>query len=396
MGTEELDCMAARPIHEMPFSDFANAIVPTGGAGLASGGPTSGNRQAWMATLWSTVDCHVTFYVTWRRSPLAQALPPNALRYEFDDEELYAPTSALGLDPKSKQDSRKTAELLAIRSAWQAAVQQLVSEKRYSHLGNDVANDFVLLSCQWTMHPWVQEQVSEYKKNKALALARQPATAPVFSEDPRWPNTEVVFIESDQPQDQDCYLSEKETIGYWVNRFDSENRGWSSAFAIDAWYAANDIVLANNKIVALESLIDAQRAHIQHLEKIVRQNKRRDAELSSSHGKPGRPPLSPERQTIARQFAAKWVKSLMAALEVESCARLEEIVSNSSQRNWRRWLSGAAVPTQSSLTELQTAKVLQGRNKGRLLKDMATSPTYDELLQLMRLIPLSRGCLPRG
>ena len=88
----------------------------------------------------------------------------------------------------------------------------------------------------------------------------------------------------------------------------------------------------------------------------------------------------------------------MAALEVKTCARLEEMVRHSSQRNWRRWLSGHAVPTQTSLTELRSSKIVLGRNKGALLKDIATTPRHDELLRLLRLIPLSQrrqpGSLP--
>ncbi|MFZ4538208.1 hypothetical protein [Propionivibrio sp.] len=395
---EDVDYMAVRPIHEMRFAEFANAIVPGGGAYLSRGDLTPRDDHARLATLWNIADRRVTHYVAWRRSPLlAQALPPNARRYEFHDVELCETTSALGLDSKSQQDIGKTAELVAIRMAWLAAVQshgqQLVDEGRNESFDDGVADDFVRLSCQWMAHPWVKLQLLEYRTKK---LAQQPAAAPVFSSDPSWPNTQVIVAESYQAQNEADYLAERESIDYWLNKFDTENRGWSSAFAIDAWDAADDIVIAKAKIDALERLLDSQRKHVQNLEQVVKQNKRRDAELFSNHSKPGRPHVSPKRQAIAQQFTAKWVKSLMTTLEVKSCARLEDIVRNSSQRNWRRWLSGHAVPTQSSLTDLQAAKVVRGQKKGLSLKDIATTPTYDELLQLVRLVPLSQGRLPSG
>ncbi len=388
--------MGLKPIHQMRFSAFADAIEPMGGRGCARGAITPRDRAAWLASLWSSADVHVSYSVYWRQNLLIRSLPPDAHEYQFEDVELRAPISALALNPESEEDTQKVAELLAARNAWLAAVvqqgQKRASEGRYERFCPDVADDYVLLSCQWTAHPWIQHKVREYRDEKARKQARLSAIVPEFSSDPRWPDTQVVCIESGplSPAEEEAYQAERESIAYWLNYFDTENRGWSSAFAIYAWDAADDIELANSKIEALQELIDAQQAHIQHLEQVVRENKRRDAELSRGHGMRGRPQLLPERKAIAHKFTAKWVKSLMAMFEVDSTLRLEDMVSGSSQRNWRRWVSGEAVPTLTTLVALQTEKVARGRYKGKSLKNLATTPTYDDLLKLVKLTGMAK------
>lgn len=393
--------MGLRPIHEMRFAAFADAIEPMGGYGCARGEITPRDRADWLANLWSSTDGHVSYSVYWRRSRLALALPPGAQQYQFEDVALRAPVLALELDPASQEDTQKVAGLLATRNAWLAAVdmqgQTQASEGRYERFPADVAEDYVLLSCQWTAHPWIQHTVRQYLTEKARKQARQATVTPEFSSDPRWPDTQVVRIECGprSPEEETAYQAERESITYWLNYFESENRRWSSVFAIYAWDAADDIEVANAKVKALQELIDAQQAHIQNLEQVVRQNKRRDAELSDGYGKRGRPQLSPERKAIAHQFTAKWVKSLMAILEVDSTLRLEDMVTGSSQRNWRRWVSGEAVPTLTTLADIQAAKVSRGHYKGQSLKDLATIPAYEELVKLVRLMGMAAGILGR-
>ena len=306
---EDLDCLGARAIHEMRFADFANAIMPMSGVGVARGAFTPRDDMAWLRTLWSTADRRLTYFVAWRDSALKQALPPSALECEFEEVILRGPASALGLDAESPDDLQKTAELLAIQTVWLKTVQwhwqRLTSDKRNERFDSDVADDFMRLTCRWTEHPWVQKRVREYRAKQAVRLARRPAIAPVLSSDPLWPNTEVILGKPMHPDDEAAYRAKRESIGYWVDTLEMENCAWSSAYAIDAWAATDDIDVANGKIATLQELMDAQRTHLQNLEQVVKQNKRRDAELSSNPGKPGRPQVSPARQTIARRFTAK-------------------------------------------------------------------------------------------
>ena len=382
--------MDGSKIQEMPFADFAQAITPRWMILASNPSKPPRDKLAWLSTVWDTADCRLTYSIEWDYGPLTQGLPPAARCYKFEDSALYAPTAELALDPNSRDDNRKTAELLAARNAWLSAVrshcQQCACEGRYESLAANVADDYVLLSCQWTAHPWVRARVRQYLEEQARSQALQPSAPREMSAEPGWPSAQVIHARSEplSREQQAKQQAERATIGYWINQFKFDDGCWSSEFAMYAWDAQEDIRVANKKIEELQKLLDAQRAHIQYLDRLVQQNKRRDAALTCSPGKAGRPKGSPERQSIARQFTAEWVRSLMNVLEAPSCAQLEKVVSG-NQRNWSRWLNGKAVPSGSSLAELSTMKVTQGSYKGRLLKDIVTTPAYDELLTLVDL-----------
>ncbi|MEO8121213.1 MAG: hypothetical protein ABI606_18060, partial [Rhodoferax sp.] len=145
-----------------------------------------------------------------------------------------------------------------------------------------------------------------------------------------------------------------------------------------------DIDVAQRKITGLQAIIEQQQALIRNFERVIKVNKRREAELTGTD-KSGRPPKSAERQEVALRFTAKWVQSLMDALEVTSYAQLEATIEGSSQRNWSRWLSGQAVPTSNSFTALQASKIARGHYESQPLQVVKTIPTATDMLRLIRL-----------
>jgi hypothetical protein len=151
-----------------------------------------------------------------------------------------------------------------------------------------------------------------------------------------------------------------------------------------AWDAKDDIDVANSKIEGLRKLIEAQQAIIPGLQRTWLKYKRADAQ-KNGRSQAGRPKQLLQRQDLAHKFTAQWVQSLMVALDAPSGAALETIVSKSSQRNWRRWLTGQASPTPRTLEQLKDAQVAFGPLQGQWLPEINTTPTYSELLSLIRL-----------
>lgn len=383
----------------MTFAAFAEAITPIYAICAANPLTTPRDKAAWLATVWDSTITRLIYCVDWGNGPLKRALPPAAQQYCFDEADLRASTEALGLEPQSSDDTCQVAELLATRNAWVSAIQQHCQTSaiagRPVALAKEVLDDYVRLTSDWTGHPVIQQKVRRYVSRQLLARMEACLSQDEDAEisDPS-PSRDVQVIharpESWSPQQAAKLQAEQATIGYWLEKFDYDNRCWSSVFEVNLWVAENDIELAGRKVKGLQALIDAQRSLIRHLEGVIRTNKRRAAQ-EKDRATPGRPKQSPERQAIAHQFTAQWVQSLMALLEVKSCARLGEMIANSSQRNWRRWLNGEAIPTRNSLAALGATKIVKGPYKGTTLNDMGTTPTYDEMVRLIRLAGLVAG-----
>jgi len=381
--------MASRKIHEMVFADFAQAIIPDWAISLTNPLNSQESPTAWLSSLWDSADRRLTYSIDWRDGALKNELPPESLSYRFSDLELRQTTPALGLDPRSQADNCKAAQLLAIRNAWLGAIQhhcqQADAAGQPRMLDNDVADDFVRTTCNWQQHPWVQESVRQHIIEKSTPPAGTIDLSAPLSELAR-PADQVIhshFVPLSLLEQARLAL-EKSDISCWLNKFESDDWAWSSKFEIYARDAQSDIDIAHRKIKGLQEIIDKQRSLIQGFERVVRMNKRRAAELGEPD-KPGRPRKSPERQEIALRFTARWVLSLMEGLEVNNSAQLGVMVSNSSERNWRRWLTGQSVPTIKSLLALQAEKITQGRFKGQPFQAIETDPSFDEMLMLIRL-----------
>jgi hypothetical protein len=380
--------MAALKIHDLTFTQFARAMTPTGGIGLTNPLDVPHSTAQWLASLWDSADKRVTISIRWQDTPLKDELPPAALTYHFDDLSLQASALALGLGGGVHADLRKVAELMATRNAWFSAIEHHCRQSA-DLLVNDVAQDYVRLSCNWLQHPWVQGSVRRYKLEQArekAVLAHNTTSAPEMSSNPLWPSTPVIYGRCDPltPQQEAQHQAKIDGIDYWTKQFEFEHTSWSSAFEMYAWDAQCDMDVAHRKITGLQEIIEKQQVLVRGFERIIKLNKRRETELSGTD-KSGRPPKSAERQEVALKFTARWVQSLMDVLQVSSCAQLEATIFGSSQRNWSRWLSAQAVPTSKSFAILQASRITCGRYEGQPLQAVETTPASADMQKLIRL-----------
>lgn len=390
--------MTAEKPYEMTFVEFAEAILPSWGASLGSSTLSSDNPE-WLTSVWNSADKRGIYHVFWHNDLLKNELPPDAQKYQFDDFSLYPITARLGLNPEIEKDNIKAAILLAVRNAWISAIQhhygQSATDIPSCTLTNAAAAEYVLLT-SGLVHPWIKKQVFQHIEEQNLKKLEQAGQAelPVeISDDPHWPNTRVIHVRASEcphekawREDQQARLEEEmKDIRYWVDLFRHKDGGWASKFEMDAWSAQRDIDIANQKIAALQKVIEKQKGLIQSAERIISKNQRHEAEMRASK-KIGRPEKSLERQEVALKFTSQWVQSLMDALKMNNSAQLESAVDGSSQRNWRRWLSGQAVPTRKNLSELLNTEITQGSYKGKLLHDVTTNPKHNDLLALISLI----------
>lgn len=389
--------MTTKKPYEMTFVEFAEAIRPSWCTSLGSSTLSSDNPE-WLTSVWNSADKRGIYHVIWYNALLKNELPPEAQKYQFDDLSLYPITARLGLNPEIEKDNIKAAILLAVRNAWITAIQhhygQSATDLPSCTLTNAAAAEYVLLT-SGLVHPWIKEQVFQHIEEQNLKKLEQAGQAelPVeMSEDPNWPNTRVIHVRASEcphekswREDQQARLEEEmKDIRYWLEKFKFEDGKWSSEFEVDAWDAQRDIDIANQKIAVLKKVIGKQEKLIQSAERIISKNKRHEAAMRASK-KIGRPEKSLERQEVALNFTSQWVQSLMDALKMNNSAQLESAVNGSSQRNWRRWLNGQAVPTRKNLSELLNAEITQGSYKGKLLHDVAANPKHNDLLALISL-----------
>ena len=380
--------MSAHKIHELTFTQFAFAMVPSWGMSLTNPLDVQPSPAQWLASLWDSADKRVTISIRWRDTPLKKELPPAALEYRFDDLSLQASTRALGLDAGVHADLRKVGELLATRNAWISAIEQHCRQSA-DLLVDDVAQDYVRLNCHWLQHPWVRDSVRRHKIEQAAekyAQTHRSAGAPGMSCDPISSSPQAIHGDGDPrtpTTEAECQKA-KPSLAQWIREFESVDQRWSSVFEIYAWDAQSDMDVAHRKITGLQAIIEQQQVLIRGFERVIKVNKRREAELSGAD-KSGRPPKSAQRQEVALQFTVLWVQSLMDAFQVSSCAQLEAMVAGSSQRNWNRWLRGQAVPTSNSFAALQASKITRGPYEGQPLQAVETSPASSDMLTLIRL-----------
>lgn len=176
---------------------------------------------------------------------------------------------------------------------------------------------------------------------------------------------------------------------------------------LDSNRAKAEMTKAHREIRELQRQIEQLEGVIREAEKIVRKYKRYVQAESSSKGR-GRPETSEFNMRIGKKFVSKWVMSLMEALDVKSCQKLEEllsthtsklefnkvtgkseavtILSRATERNWRRWLKGEAIPSYNTFEMLMGTKIDFGKCKGQLLQDIPTTPNSNDIQTLLTFI----------
>lgn len=135
--------MAGKAVHEMRFAEFAAAAVPMAAA----------NRMPQVGKAAEVLTYHVYF-----NGPAARGLPAGANEYLYNDVTLHKLTEALGLDSSNFRDNQRVAEVVALRSAWMAAVLAAAAD-RTVRLSPVVEGDYEALAA--AKHAWVAEQVRE-------------------------------------------------------------------------------------------------------------------------------------------------------------------------------------------------------------------------------------------
>jgi hypothetical protein len=180
---------------------------------------------------------------------------------------------------------------------------------------------------------------------------------------------------------QDKVEALENDIEYMAAEFESENGRWKSSEEMYAYFAAIEINKAKEKIRELRDEIKKQEAIIHIADKAVQEFKH--PVITEKRSKRGRPVRSEYRDKIAKKFTQKWVASLMVALEVKGCGTqkgLEKMVSETSERNWRRWKNGDGVPTYATFENLLDSKVLAGKYAGEQLYNVPTIPTHSQMM----------------
>lgn len=164
--------------------------------------------------------------------------------------------------------------------------------------------------------------------------------------------------------------------------------GFNSFEEYDAWSAQKEMNLAKRsikmrqeEIEKLEKFVNLCETRVQTFKLLYEKNKKR-----------GRPERSDDKERIARKFISQWVASLKCALEVKSCGKLEDLVSLpteeslTSERNWRRWLNGDAIPTYTTFEKLLSAKITGGKYAGKTIYDIPIPLDHNSILTLLRFI----------
>lgn len=200
---------------------------------------------------------------------------------------------------------------------------------------------------------------------------------------------------------------DKLDIAKMVSHFEKAILGYPSGPEFAAKQAQYRIISSKTKIRELQLEIEKLETDIRSDEKVIRRFKRHDQTEKSNKGK-GRPIRSEYNVNIAKNFVSKWVSSLMKELEVESCQKLEQLISphckkyelnlktgkreeiivstRATERNWRRWLKGEALLNLETFESLRLAKIEFGDKKGRLVLDIQTDPRSEKLHKLLMFL----------
>lgn len=106
-----------------------------------------------------------TSFSIYFNGPISAELPVDVVEQEFDEERTIGVVGRLGLDETSARDKLKTAELIALRSAWMSSVMDasLVSSGLAAEpLSPGVLEDYESLIDGFS-HPWIEAQVLQQR-----------------------------------------------------------------------------------------------------------------------------------------------------------------------------------------------------------------------------------------
>ena len=181
---------------------------------------------------------------------------------------------------------------------------------------------------------------------------------------------------------------QEKDIKLMAMHFEFVKNSYNSFEEADAYHAQNQINLARRRLIELQEEIEWQHHIIHDAQLIIKDFKKtHDPSLEK---KAGKPQISESQKRIAKAFMAKWIHSLMDILEVKNCKKLEDNLETAttlnSERNWRRWLNGDAIPTYKSFETLLNSKVAIGKYAKRSILSIPTTPNPDDLLTLIRFI----------
>lgn len=180
--------------------------------------------------------------------------------------------------------------------------------------------------------------------------------------------------------------NQESDIKLMAMHFEAAKCAWKSFEEMDAYNAQQEINLARRRLIELHEEIERQQLIIKQAQINIQTYK---TNINSGQMKKvGKPHISETQKTLIKRFMAKWIQSLMEVLEVKNCRKLEERLSVetslNSERNWRRWLNGDAVPTYKTFETLLNTKIVSGTYSKQSLQFISTIPKSDDLLTLLR------------
>ncbi|KQT33271.1 hypothetical protein [Methylophilus sp. Leaf414] len=341
----------------------------------------------------------VTAYL---RGNVASLLPEHFQRQTFLKSELKATCESLSID------CRIAVQLLALRNAWRGVFenhvnwkfQNEVSKTSVSKQNEEAVSDYLILNSSfWTKHPYINELATFLNREEILMNAKseeaRKGNIAYFS------NPEVIASLAKQRE------KNLQDIEFCIDEFVSEKNNFRSSEEYDVWDAQEEIIVAQRKIAELKVEIEKREAVILRSEKVIRKCKIISKKNGAAKGK-GRPVNDEFRVSIGKRFVSKWVQSLMEILQVKSCQKLEQlmsphatkletdkvngvlqeitVLSKATERNWRRWLKGDAIPNYNTFVILMNTKIEFGMYSGKLLQEIATTPDPSKLQALLRFI----------
>lgn len=202
-------------------------------------------------------------------------------------------------------------------------------------------------------------------------------------------NTELRDIDTEGLKHWQAHIEQQENdVKLMAEHFEAEKFTWKSFEEMDAYLAQQDINLAKKRLIQLQREIEIQLNVIQKAQTVIKKYK---VNLKSDTVKKvGKPKIAESHKLIVNKFLAQWIHSLMELLEVKNCRKLgeqiDDVTSLNSERNWRRWLNGDAIPTYNSFETLLNLKIVKGKYSKQPLLSIPTTPLAEDLLILIRFI----------
>lgn len=155
----------------------------------------------------------------------------------------------------------------------------------------------------------------------------------------------------------------------------------------DAEWAQLEINSANQRIRELNEELARKKEYVITLNRLILHYK--GLVNSAKSKKRGRPARLFHREYIIKTVFSRWVDSLMASLEVNSCGAkggLEYMLPNVQERTWRRWVNGESVPPYSTFDNLLDEVITSGKYARQPLFKIPVNPTHDQVLTMLQFM----------